>query len=68
MAAAVEQNYDENGIIWHSFLCSLSVIVVPVNIKNEELMNAAVSIYNELNEAGIEVILDDRDERAGEKI
>lgn len=67
MAAAVEQNYDENGIIWPLPIAPYHVIVVPVNIKNEELMNAALLIYNELNEAGIEVILDDRDERAGVK-
>lgn len=67
MAAAVEQNYDENGIIWPIPIAPYHVIVVPVNIKNEELMNAALSIYNELNDAGIEVILDDRDERAGVK-
>ncbi len=67
MAAAIEQNYDDNGIIWPMPIAPYHVIVVPVNVKNEELNAAALSIYNELTAAGIEVILDDRDERAGVK-
>ncbi|HZK42793.1 MAG TPA: proline--tRNA ligase [Syntrophomonadaceae bacterium] len=67
MAASVEQNYDDNGIIWPMSIAPYHVIVVPVNMKNEEVAAGALSIYNELNEAGIEVLLDDRDERAGVK-
>ncbi len=67
MAAAVEQNYDEHGIIWPIPIAPYHVIVVTVNVKNEELNTAALSIYDELTAAGIEVILDDRDERAGVK-
>lgn len=67
MAAAIEQNYDENGIIWPIPIAPYHVIILPVNVKNEELNEAAHSLYNELTEAGIEVILDDRDERAGVK-
>jgi prolyl-tRNA synthetase len=67
MAAAVEQNYDENGIIWPIPIAPYHVIVVPVNAKKEEQMQAARSIYQTLSEAGLEVIIDDRDERAGVK-
>lgn len=67
MAAAVEQNYDENGIIWPIPIAPYHVIVVPVNSKNEEQMQAAQSIYQLLQQDGLEVILDDRDERAGVK-
>ncbi len=67
MAAAIEQNYDENGIIWPIPIAPYHVIIVPINIKNEELNAAAISIYDELSQAGLEVILDDRDERAGVK-
>ena len=67
MAAAVEQNYDENGIIWPVPIAPFQVIVVPVNIKQETQWEAAQKVYTELQEAGIEVLLDDRDERAGVK-
>ncbi len=67
MAAAIEQNYDENGMIWPIPIAPYHVIIVPVNIKNVELNAAAMSIYDELSQAGLEVILDDRDERAGVK-
>lgn len=67
MAAAIEQNYDESGIIWPLPIAPYQVIIVPVNVKNAELLEAALSLYEELNKAGIEVIIDDRDERAGVK-
>ncbi|NLJ72596.1 MAG: proline--tRNA ligase [Syntrophomonadaceae bacterium] len=67
MAAAIEQNYDENGIIWPLPIAPYQVIIVPVNVKNAELLKAALSLYEELNQAGIEAIIDDRDERAGVK-
>lgn len=67
MAAAVEQNYDENGIIWPIPIAPYHVIVVPVNSKNEEQMQAAQSIYQLLQQNGLEVLIDDRDERAGVK-
>lgn len=67
LAAAVEQNHDENGIIWPMPIAPYQVIIIPVNAKNEEQMQAAEALYNELNQAGIEVILDDRNERAGVK-
>ncbi|NLL17583.1 MAG: proline--tRNA ligase [Clostridia bacterium] len=67
MAAAVEQNYDENGIIWPLAIAPFQVAIVPVSNKDEAQMKAAFSIYRELLKRGIEVILDDRDERAGVK-
>lgn len=67
MAAAVEQNYDENGIIWPMPIAPYSVIIVPVNVKKEDQMELANRLYQELIQKGVEVILDDRDERAGVK-
>ena len=67
MAAAVEQNSDENGIIWPIPIAPYHVIVVPVNSNNEEQAQAANSIYKILEQEGLEVIIDDRDERAGVK-
>ena len=67
MAAAIEQNNDEHGIIWTCALAPFEVVVVPVNAKNAEQLSYAEKIYNELAAAGIEVILDDRKERAGVK-
>ncbi|MDS1029083.1 proline--tRNA ligase [Bacillota bacterium LX-D] len=67
MAAAIEQNYDEQGIIWPLAIAPFHVIVIPVNIKDEGLMNLANQIYFDLQKAGVEVVIDDRDERAGVK-
>ncbi|MFO7570937.1 MAG: proline--tRNA ligase [Smithellaceae bacterium] len=67
VAACIEQNYDENGIIWPMPLAPYTVIVTPVNINESSVMKAAEDIYAELLAAGVEVILDDRDERAGVK-
>lgn len=67
MAAAVEQNSDENGIIWPIPIAPYHVIVVPVNSNNEEQMQSANSIYQILEQEGLEVLIDDRDERAGVK-
>ena len=67
LAAAVEQMHDDNGIIWPVSIAPYEVIVVPANHKSEEQMEAAEKLYNELTEAGMEVLLDDRAERAGVK-
>ena len=67
MAAAVEQNNDKDGIIWPVEIAPYHVIIVPVNIKDETIKEKAFSVYEELQKAGIEVILDDRDERPGVK-
>ena len=67
MAASVEQNHDENGIIWPVQIAPFEVVVVPVSTKDEEQMDLANKIYNELINSGIETVIDDRDERAGVK-
>jgi prolyl-tRNA synthetase len=67
VAACVEQNNDENGIIWPWSLAPYQVHVVPVNVKNEEQKQLAESLYEKLQDAGYEVLLDDRPERAGVK-
>lgn len=66
-AAIIEQHHDENGIIWPLSIAPYHVVVVPVNIKKAEQMEAAEKIYNELQAMGVEVLLDDRDERVGVK-
>lgn len=66
-AAAVEAHYDEFGIKWPVQIAPYHVVIVPVNIKDEMQMDVANKIYENLKNAGIEVVLDDRDERAGVK-
>lgn len=65
--AAVEQSYDDNGIIWPVAIAPYHAVVVVPNIKDADQMAAAEKLYSELNAAGVETILDDRDERAGVK-
>jgi prolyl-tRNA synthetase len=67
VAAAIEQNYDEKGIIWPMPLAPYQVILTPVNVKDEALLRTAEDLYRRLLSAGLDVILDDRDERAGVK-
>ncbi len=67
VAACIEQNFDQNGIIWPMPLAPYSVIVTPVNINDADVMKASEEIYAQLLACGVEVILDDRDERAGVK-
>ncbi len=67
LAAVVEQHFDDNGIIWPVAVAPFHVVIVPANIKNKEVKLCAEEIYDELNAAGIETVLDDRDERAGIK-
>ncbi|WP_027626549.1 proline--tRNA ligase [Clostridium lundense] len=67
MATVIEQNHDENGIIWPLAIAPYQVIVIPAVTKDEEQVRVAEEIYNRLKGMGIEVLLDDRDERAGVK-
>ncbi|MCP1355552.1 proline--tRNA ligase [Aneurinibacillus migulanus] len=67
VAACVEQNNDENGIIWPWSLAPFHIHVVPVNVKNDEQKQLAESLYEKLQNEGFEVLLDDRPERAGVK-
>ncbi|MGA0198986.1 MAG: His/Gly/Thr/Pro-type tRNA ligase C-terminal domain-containing protein, partial [Prochlorotrichaceae cyanobacterium] len=65
--AAVEQSYDKDGIIWPVAIAPYHAIVVIPNITDENQVKAAEQLYRDLNAAGIETLLDDRDERAGVK-
>ena len=67
MAAAIEQNNDKDGIIWPRAIAPFEVVVVPVNAKVPEQLELAEKIYGELKTAGVDVLLDDRKERAGVK-
>lgn len=67
MASIIEQHNDENGIIWPLSVAPYHVSIIPVNIKDEEQMKVAEKLYQELEELGVEVIMDDRNERAGVK-
>src|SRR5437868_662583 len=67
ITAAIEQNNDADGIIWPKSITPFDVIVTITNIKDEQLRNAGEQVYKDLQHAGLEVLLDDRDERAGVK-
>ena len=73
IAAAIEQNNDENGIIWpqtpdvSDSLAPFEVAIVPMKSKEETVIQTATALYNELKAAGVNVLLDDRDERPGVK-
>ncbi len=68
VAAAIEQNHDERGIIWPDAIAPFQVVLVPINwAKSNRVREAAENLYRELTAAGIEVLLDDRDERPGVK-
>jgi prolyl-tRNA synthetase len=67
ITAAVEQNYDGDGIIWPKTLAPFDVIVTVTNVKDAGLREAGEKLYEDLRHAGLEVLLDDRDERAGVK-
>jgi prolyl-tRNA synthetase len=68
VAAAIEQNNDERGIIWPAPLAPFDVVLVALNWeKSEAVRNAALALYRELADAGVEVLLDDRDARPGVK-
>jgi prolyl-tRNA synthetase len=66
-AAAVEQNHDDNGIIWPLALAPAHVHLIAVNMKEERQREAAERLYQDLQQAGVEVLLDDREERPGVK-
>ncbi len=67
MAATIEQNNDADGIIWTRAIAPFEVVVVPVNVKDDKQLALAEEIYNELKAAGVDVLIDDRRERAGVK-
>ncbi|MGL5383937.1 MAG: proline--tRNA ligase [Culicoidibacterales bacterium] len=65
--AAIEQNHDEAGVVWPSQLAPFDVHVIPVVMKQAAQVEAAMDIYGQLQAAGLNVLVDDRDERAGVK-
>ncbi|MBE9003544.1 proline--tRNA ligase [Fortiea sp. LEGE XX443] len=65
--SAVEQSYDKDGIIWPVAIAPYHAIVTIPNINDAQQVQVAEKLYSELNQAGIETLLDDRDERAGVK-
>ena len=67
LAAAIEQYHDENGIIWPRSIAPFEAVIVPINAKDEALMSTSATIYTALQEAGVDVLLDDRKDRAGVK-
>lgn len=67
VAAVIEQNHDKDGICWPMSIAPYHVIIVPVSIKDQEQASVANAIYNKLEDAGVEVVLDDRNERPGVK-
>jgi prolyl-tRNA synthetase len=67
ITAAVEQQHDDDGIIWPKSLAPFDVVVTITNMKQDDLREAGDKLYEELQRAGFDVLLDDRDERAGVK-
>lgn len=67
MAAAIEQFHDDNGIIWPASIAPFEVVIVPINAKDEAQMQIAEKLYADMKNAGIDVLLDDRKDRAGVK-
>ncbi len=67
MAAVIEQNCDDRGIVWPLGVAPYQVIVIPVNIAKEEQLELGEKLYKELMARGVDVLIDDRKERAGVK-
>ena len=68
VAAAIEQNHDDSGIIWPDAMAPFQLAIVPLNMhKSEDVATCAEDLYKQLQAAGVEVLLDDRNERPGVK-
>jgi prolyl-tRNA synthetase len=68
VGAAIEQNHDENGIIWPGPLAPFDVVLVPINLqRSDTVRDAAEALYKELTDKGLDVLFDDRDARPGVK-
>lgn len=67
MASIIEQHHDENGIVWPLAVAPYHVSVIPVSVKDETQMEVANKLYKELKSIGVDVLLDDRNERPGVK-
>jgi len=67
ISAVIEQNHDENGITWPQEVAPYKVMIIPLDTADNNTKVLAESVYKDLSDAGIEPLLDDRDERAGVK-
>ena len=67
LAAAVEMNHDDAGIVWPVSIAPYEVVITAVKVDDQATMTVADGLYDDLNDAGIDVLLDDRDERPGVK-
>jgi prolyl-tRNA synthetase len=67
ITAAIEQRHDDDGIIWPKSIAPFDVVVTVTNIKQDEVRETGEKLYRDLQRAGLDVLLDDRDERAGVK-
>ncbi len=67
IASLIETKHDENGIVWPMSLAPYEVILTPLNVKEADVMQVTEQLYKELQQAGVEVLLDDRDQRPGVK-
>lgn len=67
VAASIEQNHDDDGIIWPVAIAPYEAVIVPANNKSEDVMAAARKLYEDMEDSRDEVVLDDRNERAGIK-
>ena len=68
VAAAIEQGHDKDGIIWPETISPYQVVVLPLNIRHQKSNAEAFKIYHSLKKRNVEVLLDERDERAGIKL
>ena len=67
VAATAETSHDDNGLIWPLAIAPYQVLVIPLNISDEEVMGTAETIYQDLRDAGFDVLMDDRKQRPGFK-
>jgi prolyl-tRNA synthetase len=67
LAATIEQSHDNNGIIWPDNIAPFEVIIIPVNYEDEKTKKITEKMYKELSLSGLDVLIDDRNERAGVK-
>jgi len=67
IAAAIEAHHDANGIVWPMSIAPVHVLVLALDPRDEQVLRTAVEIHDQLEAAGLDVLLDDRDERAGFK-
>ena len=67
VASLCETRFDDNGLVWPLSIAPYELLIVPLNVADEEVMAVANRCYDELKAAGVDVLIDDRDERPGVK-